>query len=249
VSPVAPGRTLIFPTAAHLRGALGTDWRTVVEFHNPGGSPAAYEIALLVHDADNSEPETRTFPLVPGAAARHTDILMQEFSFSGKAALRVAVTAGDVIVASRTYNRLAAGNPMGVPEGSTFGEFVPAVPIDRVITGSETGRLILLSHTDPTSGIGYRTNVGVVNVGAGATEMIIELFDAAGRLMGSVRRSLPPYGYHQFDSILGPWAGTPIDDAYAVVRCTTPGGRFVAYASVIDNRTGGPILVPAATWP
>jgi hypothetical protein len=248
-SPVAPGRTLIIPTAAHLGGALGTNWRTDVEAHNPGGTPATYEIALLAHDADNNDPDTRAFTLAPGAAVRHADVLMQAFAFTGKAALRVAVTAGDVIVASRTYNRLAAGNPLGVPEGSTFGEFVPAVPSDRVITGADEGRLILLSHTDPASGTGYRTNVGVVNAGAGGIDVVVELFDAAGSLLGSVRRSLAPHGYHQFDSILGPWAGVPIDDAYAVVHSTTPGGRFIAYASVIDNRTGGPIFVPAATRP
>jgi hypothetical protein len=248
-SPVAPGRTLIIPTSAHLGGALGTNWRTDLEVHNPCATPAAYDVALLEHDADNSEPETRAFILAPGAAVRHADVLMQEFKFTGKGALRVAVTAGDAIVASRTYNRLAAGNPMGVPAGSTFGQFVPAIPGDHALASTDEGRLILLSHADPASGTGYRTNVGVVNAGAGGIEVVIELFDAAGSLLGSVRRSLEPYGYHQFDSILAPWAGTPIDDAYAIVRCATPGCHFFAYASVIDNRTGGPIYVPAAARP
>ena len=247
--PVEIERTLIIPTAAHLRGTLGTNWRTDVEVHNSGGDPAAYEIALLAHDADNSEPETRAFTLIPWTARRHTDILMQEFSFAGKAALRIAVTAGDVIVASRTYNVLAAGNPMGVPAGSTFGEFVPAVPIEETVSNHQQSYLIMLAHSDPASGSGYRTNLGVVNSGAGEIVIEILLQDAMGNYFGRVHRKLPPYGYHQFDGILAHWAGTPIDDAYAVVRCTTPDGRFVAYASVIDNRTGGPILVPAATSP
>ena len=247
--PVEIERTLIIPTAAHLRGTLGTNWRTDVEVYNPGGDPAAYEIALLAHGADNSEPETRAFTLIPWTARRHTDILMQEFSFAGKAALRIAVTAGDVIVASRTYNLLAAGNPMGVPAGSTFGEFVPAIPIEGPVSGYRESHAIMLAHADPASGSGYRTNLGVVNAGGAEIEITALLFDAPGNYLGRVHRKLPPYGYHQFDSVLAPWAGTPIDDAYAVVRCTTPDGRFVAYASVIDNRTGGPIFVPATTWP
>ena len=243
--PLETKQTLVIPTAAHLGGARGANWRTDVEVHNPAGDPAAYEIALLEHDADNSGPETRAFTLLPGTAVRHTDILAQEFSFTGKAALRVAVTAGHVIVASRTYNRLAAGNTMGVPAGATFGQYVPAVPGEEAIASTGEGRLIMLSHADPASGVGSRTNVGVVNAGADAIGIVIFLFDAMDNYLGSVRRSLPPYGYHQFDSILAPWAGTPIDDAYAVVRCTTPGGRFIAYASVIDNRAGAPICIPA----
>ncbi|MEW6338599.1 MAG: hypothetical protein ACOY3Y_04220 [Acidobacteriota bacterium] len=36
-----------------------------------------------------------------------------------------------------------------------------------------------------------------------------------------------------------------VSDGYAVLRTPTPGGRFYAYASVVDNRSGDPIYVPA----
>lgn len=34
-----------------------------------------------------------------------------------------------------------------------------------------------------------------------------------------------------------------VAEGYAILRTTTPGGRFFAYASVIDNATSDPICV------
>jgi hypothetical protein len=241
---VTPG--LVIPTAAHLSGSLGSNWRTDVEVHNPSSTAAAYTIELLKHDADNSAPDARSFTLAAGVAARHTDVVLHEFGFTGKAALRVTATQGEILVTSRTYNRLGASNPTGLPAGSTYGEFVPALPDDQAIAASGEGRLLQLSHTNPNLKTDYRTNVGVVNAGGGTIEVVVDLYTAAGSVLGSVQLTIPPYGYHQLDSILGPFAGTPIEDAYAVVRCTTSGGRFHAYASVIDNRSGAPVFIPAA---
>ncbi|TAM56957.1 MAG: hypothetical protein EPN53_00415, partial [Acidobacteria bacterium] len=38
------------PTGAHSTGALGTNWRTDLEVHNPGTTQASYTIALLKRD-------------------------------------------------------------------------------------------------------------------------------------------------------------------------------------------------------
>ena len=36
-----------------------------------------------------------------------------------------------------------------------------------------------------------------------------------------------------------------VPDGFALVRTTTTGGAFFAYASVIDNLSGDPIFIPA----
>ncbi len=243
--PLAGAQAYVIATAAHAGGALGTNWRTDVEVHNPGIAQAAYTIALLKHDTDNTQSDTRSFTLAPGTAARYTDVVLDEFGFTGKGALRVTTIQGEILVNSRTYNQLGAGGPASLPEGSTFGQLVPALPDDQAIGANGEGRLILLSHTDPALKTDYRTNLGVVNAGSGSIKVVVDLYTAAGALLGRVRRTLPPYGYHQFDAILAPWAAGPIADAFAVVKCTTTGGRFFAYASVIDNRTGAPVHIPA----
>lgn len=244
-NPLASSRSYYIATSAHSTGALGTNWRTDVEVHNPGAIQAAYTIALLAHDTDNSHPLTRTYTLAPGSSVRYPDIVLDRFGFAGKGALRITTIQGEILATSSTYNRLGAGNPLGVPDGSTFGEFVPAVAEENATAATGEGRLIQLSHTDPSLKTGFRTNVGVVNAGPAAIKVVVDLYTVGGTLLGTVRRTLPPYGYHQFDSVLAPWAGAPIDDAWAVVRCTTAGGRFFAYASVVDNRTGAPIFIPA----
>jgi hypothetical protein len=38
---------------------------------------------------------------------------------------------------------------------------------------------------------------------------------------------------------------TDVPDGFAVLRTTTPGGAFLAFASVVDNRSGDPIFIPA----
>lgn len=36
-----------------------------------------------------------------------------------------------------------------------------------------------------------------------------------------------------------------IPEGFAILWTTTPEGRFLAYASVIDNRSGDPVYIPA----
>lgn len=36
-----------------------------------------------------------------------------------------------------------------------------------------------------------------------------------------------------------------MDDAYAIVKSSTADARYFTYASVIDNRSGDPVCVPA----
>ena len=36
--------------------------------------------------------------------------------------------SGRIIVTSRTYNLLGEGNPLGLPAGATFGQYIPAIP-------------------------------------------------------------------------------------------------------------------------
>jgi hypothetical protein len=36
-----------------------------------------------------------------------------------------------------------------------------------------------------------------------------------------------------------------VTDGYALVQTLTPGARFFAYASVVDNRSGDPVFIAA----
>ncbi len=114
----AAGETVYIPSAAHLRGAVGTNWRTDLELHNPGSSTVTATVALLEQDRDNSSPRTAQVSLEAGKSHRYEDVLTSLFSHSGAAALRVTPAGGSLMVGSRTYNDQPAG---------TFGQSMPTV--------------------------------------------------------------------------------------------------------------------------
>jgi len=248
MSAAAPGDVLFVSATAHVGGALGTDWRSDLELHNVGDETAQVTIWLLKHGADNSSPESVQVTVPPGGALRLGDVLSGQFGLDGQAALVLSVGAGRILATSRTYNLLAAGNPLGLPGGSTFGQYIPALERSAAIDFGEQGRLIQLSHSTATSG-GFRTNLGLVNTTSVATRIEVELYTASGVLLGTVPVELPAFGYRQLNRVFANVTSGDVADGYAVVRTTTPGGRFFAYASVIDNLTGDPIAITAVRLP
>ncbi len=242
VQTAASSRILV-PASAHASGAGGTNWRTDLEVHNPGATTVTFTVELLKRGESNGSPASQTFNLAPGRSVRYDDVLASMFGFTGAAALRIT-SASEVQVTSRTYNLLGSGNSLGLPAGSTFGQFVAGVPESAAIGSGEQGRLIQLSHSRSQTS-GYRTNLGLVNAGSGSIHLEVALYRADGAALGTVPVDLPPGGYTQLDKVFERVTGSDVADGYAVVWTTTSGGRFLAYASVVDNRTGDPVFVPA----
>lgn len=234
------GEPLYIVAGAHVRGAADTDWRTDVEVHCPGPEPASYTVELLEHGRNNSSPVSRTYTLEPGHSERFGDMLFTEFGLEGQAALRITATSGRVMVTSRTYNLLGAGNSAGLPAGATFGQYIPGVPARAAIGFGGEGRLIQLSQ-DPGETTGFRTNLVLVNAVGQRIDVAARLYDASGTLLGTVDRSLAPFEYRQLNKVFESVTGGPVADGYAVVSTTTEGGAFFALASVVDNLTGDPV--------
>ncbi len=245
---VTSAETVYFiPAAAQLTGAAGTNWRTDVEIVNPGTTQAAFTVALLKHETDNTAPQTRSFTLEGGRAVRYANVLSSMFGFSGKASLRLTVTSGSVLASARTYNLMVAGNPLNLPAGATFGQFVPSFLDTQAINPGEGAFLIQLSHTpNPFTNQkeGFRTNLGYVNTTGAAIQLVVDLYRADGARLGSFNDSLPAFGYKQVDKVFERVTTQAVADGYAVVRTTASGGKFIAYASVVDNVMGDPIFVP-----
>ncbi len=222
--------------SAHVAGAAGTDWRTDMEVHNPGTVQAAFTVALLQRGVANTSPQTQSFNLAAGRSVRYTDVLLSMFGFSGAAVLRISATQGVVSAASRTYNQVTNG---------TYGQFIGGVPALRAIGTGEHGRIVQLTH-NRAAGSGFRTNVGLANVVGTTTVVRVELYSANGTKLGQADYSLAPYMYIQVDRIFESVTAGDVEDGYVIVSTTTAGGRFLAYASVVDNRTGDPIYIPAS---
>ncbi len=226
---------LFIPAAAHVTGAEGTNWRTDVEIFNVGGEQASYEIALLEKNQDNSTPATVSFSLNPGMAVRYDDILDEVFEFTGSAALRITANQGEVVSTSRTYNLVTEG---------TYGQFIGALADSAAIQFGQQGRIIQLTHSQSLD-TGFRTNVGFLNTTPSTITVRARMFASDGTLYGTRNSTLEPYSFTQKDRIFGQVTDQDVDDGYVVVETTTPEGRLFAYASVVDNRTGDPVYVPA----
>jgi hypothetical protein len=140
-----------------------------------------------------------------------------------------------VMATARTYNDASAG---------TYGQFIPGLAGATAATTGQQTRLIQLGHS-ATPGVGTRTNLGLVNTTATPTTVEVKLYTSDGTLLGTRSYALGAFGYLQDDGVFGKVTAADVADGFAVLRTVTPGGAFLAYASVIDNRSGDPVYVPA----
>jgi len=229
------GEAVFVPAAAHVGGVGGTEWRTDLEVMARGSIQASYSVALLRSGQDNSSPQSSMFTLQPGASARYEDVVDTVFGVEGTGALRLVVLAGTVTVSSRTYN--------DTPEG-TYGQYIQGFEQAEAIATGEEAALIQLSRSaSPSSG--FRTNLGLLNATAASLTVEVRLFRAAGQLLGTRSYTLKPFEQLQDNDVFGHVTGGEVSDGYALVRTTTAGGAFFAYASVVDNQSGDPVYVPA----
>jgi hypothetical protein len=121
---------------------------------------------------------------------------------------------------------------------------VPSLEVADAFRQGRKARLVGLAQA-PTRASGSRTNLGVVNLTAAPLEVGIELYAASGALLGRRNEHLRAWEPRQLDEILRPFATGAIVSAYAVLRTPTVGGTFVAYATVVDNRSGDAVFALA----
>lgn len=228
--PAAAAEWMV-PAAAHAPGGANTNWRTDLRIVNPSGAAASVRIDLLPVGTDNSA-RSRSVTLSVAAHGQLSlvDVVDSRFAFTGTAALLVASSEPSLVVTSRTYNE--------APGGATYGQYIPGVLTTNALAPGAAGNLIYL-----TKNADYRTNVGYAGTTAAAGTVTITLFDANGTQLGSGSFPVQPYGQFQVNDVFAQTGAPAADVARAVVTATVP---VVAYASIIDNRTGDPIALIAA---
>jgi hypothetical protein len=229
------GGPIYVAATAHVAGAADTDWRTDVELHNPDAVSRQYEIALLEKNEANLAPATVTYTVGPGRCLRLNDVLFTVFGYDGGAALRITPVSGTVVVTSRTYNLTDEG---------TYGQFIGGLAESDALESGQDGVLIQLTHNRGASS-GYRTNIGFVNCVASEITVRVDMYSADGQLLGTRWYTLEGFMHRQVDKVFEAVASGDVADGYIVVRSGTPGARFIAYASVVDNLAGDPVYIPA----
>jgi plastocyanin len=164
------------------------------------------------------------------------DIVGVVFSAPGSAgAIEFLVTGGgsaaDVGVTSRLYSTF--------PQ-PTVGMFVPGVPASAAQPITFLGQI---ANGGP--GRGFRTNTGAFNPGDAAVSARFDVFDHAGRILGSVTRSVGAHKGVQINDVFGA-IGRESDSFSDAVIVVTATAEVFSYAAVIDNGTTDPFLVIGA---
>ncbi len=229
------GTPLYVPAAAHVGGAAGTNWRTDLEVHNPGTTTASFTVELLERDSANTSPESASFTLGPGRSLRLADVLHGVFGFSGAAALRIRPSSGTIMATSRTYN--------DVP-GGTYGQFIPAVPRPGGEPWGYRSRLIQLAGS-PSDAHGFRTNIGLLEVGGSTSDITVGLYTAEGVRLGEIKVTLRPSEYVQLNRVFRQVGAGSVEGGYAILNSRYYYRKVLAYASVVDNVSGDPVYLPA----
>ncbi len=230
------GTSIFVPGSAHVTGFGGAMWRTDLEVNNPMPAQTSFTLELLERDQANPQPQSATYSVGPGQSVRFEDVIQSVFGFDGAAALRITPANPTLVVTSRTFNQSTGG---------TFGQFLPGIPRDRAIVYGRQARLVQLTHHRSASS-GYRTNIGLVNATNMAIQVDVGLSAADGTQLGTVTVDLPAAGFIQLDKVFEQVTDGDVSDGYVLLSTPTPGGAFLAYASVIDNVTGDAVCVQTA---
>ncbi len=213
--------------AAHVTGEFDSQWRTDLYLLNRSSVTATAEVR---YRGDDGTAETSMAVLEPGAQLLLADVVSQ-LDADGGGSLQV-FSDQPVLVSSRTYN---AG------DDGTFGQFLDGISPHATARAGQKVWLPQLQQNE-----WFRTNLGLVNSGDVEASVRIELFDGSGNRLATRNRTLAPYQRVQLQQPFSAIAGRDDLDAAHASLTVDAGEGVIAYASVIDNATNDPTMVPMA---
>ncbi len=224
------GELYLVPAIAHNAGIGGTQWRTDITAVNR--SAATVTVVATYYSA--AAPITRTVSLQPGATVEWANVAESLLGIppgtESQGILHLAADA-PLAITSRTFNQSTTG---------TYGQYLPALTENDAILAGERAVVPHLKR-----GAGFRTNLGLVNLGEATAVAGISLHDGQGRQVGSTRTAgLEAGRWLQLSDVFGFCGAGDQPIAYAVLTVETGGGKVWAYASVVDNGTGDPTMIP-----
>ncbi len=233
----------VIPVSAHASGANNTFWVTDVRILNPDpGSSLPVRLFFVPQEQDGTGVFSSVALDVPAnTVISLPDVLSSRFGVdSGQGSLLVQPqAAGAVIVTSRTYNTGASSG--------TFGQFIGRESLATSIgAGSPQLWLVQLASTGD-----FHTNIGFAELSGHETTVELRLHDGdTGDQLGDpLIVTVPPFSNVQRNFVFATHGVSGTENAYATAEVVSGGGRVVAYASVVDDRTGDAIAVPGRHAP
>lgn len=212
---------VLVPSVARTAAGAADRWRSELVVHNPLDGVVTVSATWIPRGS--ASPPAPVVVSVPGGSSLVLDDAPADlFGIVDGAGGLLLEPDGPIIASSRTATA-AAGGP-------TRGQHVPGLPL-AALAGVRQNLLPHLTDTDA-----FRTNLGFVNLGW--DELLAWTVPVAFGAPSPKARMLvvPAAGAAQFGGLLGE-AG-PVEDGMFWIETDFLSGPFVAWASVVDNRTG-----------
>ena len=224
----------VIPVAAHVTGANGTSWRTDVSIQNIQSTPVTVEFAIVesgeglldnvfpVSVAANGAP-TVTVPA--GGSITIKDILQNHRDRPATSGALLVGGDNAFAITSRTYD--------ATPDG-TFGQTVAAAT--DIASDGAASTLFIPGLVQNSA---FRTNLGLfMSATSEPMTVTVTLNGANGAALGTrtfhVAAGVTTHVQFGLPSV----AAAAFDSGGAVVSITAGSGTVIAYASIVDNRTG-----------
>jgi hypothetical protein len=212
------------PMVAQKQGLDGAWWNTEVWVVNTTTSTGSFGVVFLPAKQDNAD-KMRVEPdfedVAPGATAYSSELVPE----GQLGVLRIVASQG-LVAYARVFNSAGMGS---------FGQGMPAYSRSAATRPGEMAHLLGLRKTPQ-----YRTNLGIFNIGTDAGVVRVRVYNQRGELTGEESYRLGPGAYVQMDDFLHAFGVQRGEHLRAEVSGSVP---FLAFASVVDGRSGAPTSV------
>jgi len=262
VTPVKPGDvsaptadTLIIPSVGHLAG-INSLWRSDIRVLNTASQKARYQLDFITSGA--TDVKQTIIEVDTNSTTALDDIVHNWFGFgevgdsaNGILQIRPLNTSGNTSpspspnAVTSQLTTAASSRTYSTSTNGTLGQFIPAMPFAGFIGRAAPGATAsVLSLQQLAQSSNYRTNVGVVEAAGKPVSVVLSVFNSGGAKLADVPLDLKAGEQRQLNGFLAT-QGITLDDGRIEVRVSDGDGKVTAYASVIDNRSIDPLLVPA----
>lgn len=220
----------LIPVIARAQGGYGTNWKTSMAIYNQASSNQSITLDFYTSTSKYS----KNLSLNQNNQISYEDLVSEVFSsVQGNASGSLHInSAQGLMISSRTYNDQG--------DEGTYGQFIPAWGEGSFLKVNESGLISqILSNSS------FRTNMGFTEFEGKTTTLRVEIYSSEGTKLAEKNYTIDPFENLQVNGIFSDM-GISGDVSYSYAKIITlSGGSIFAYASVVDNRTGDAICIPA----
>ena len=236
--------SIIIPSLGHLQGATAR-WQSDIRMLNSTTARQSYAVTFNPSGQLAGTVKSTVISADPGQTIALDDVVRNWFGFgslddrtAGFLEIRpLTLNVPKAIASSRTYS-LTPGTK------GTLGQFIPALSFTDFIGRATTPNVAntILSMQQIAQSDAFRTNVGLVEAAGKPATALMSVFNAAGDKLLDLPVELAAGEQKQLNNVLAQ-NNITLNDGRVEVQMTAGDGKITAYASVIDNHSGVPLLV------